>query len=483
MAPAKSKADPTGMDDLIGRVMRAWNIPGVAVAGLRDGKVVLCKGYGWRDLEARRPVTPETVFPIASVTKAFTTLLMGMLVDEGKLAWDQPVRDYLPEFSLHDPLASARATPRDLVCHRTGLPRHDNMWDFTAFSRPEIFARLRHLPLSRDFRAAYQYNNLMFMTAGVLVERLTGRSWEENVRERIFAPLGMGSSAPVLPDVLDHPELVTPYLERNGRLRAVPPKDFTSCGPAGTICSTAADMLQWVRFHLAGGKVGRRRLIEEKTLRQMHSPQMVVPGPHPWKEIPMSAYGLGWLISTYRGYRRIQHGGAIDGIRTVASFLPDEGLGIVVLTNKHDHTVMHAIEYGFYDRMLGLDPIDWNRRQKRQWVKMKERQATEKKRRRAESHQHGRPTRRLSDYTGDYEHPGYGPLRIERRGGDLHLTLGRFSSPLRHRCHDTWEFHESVWDNDYTVRFEADAAGGIATAAVPLEPSVAPIVFTRQESN
>ncbi len=477
----KRRSDPLeGLDAFVRRVMRDWNIPGAAVAVVRDGEVVLCKGYGWQDVRKQKPATPDTIFQIASVTKAFTTMLLGMLVDEGKLEWDKPVRQFMPEFALHDQVASERVTPRDLVCHRTGLPRHDNMWDFTTLPRNEVFARLKHLQPSRDLRSAYQYNNLMFMAAGVLVEKLTGKSWEDNLRERVFLPLGMSSTFPILPEALGHPRLATPYLEKRGRLAAVPHKDFTSCGPAGTICSSVSDMIQWVKLHLAKGKVGRRRLVSEKSLAEMHSPAMVVPGPYPWREIPMAAYGLGWLISVYRGTKRIMHNGAIDGFRTAASFMPEHNWGLVVLTNKHDHPAQHIIEYQIYDRLLGMEPINWNGRMKKQWAEMKAREAAEKRKRGRASRRGTRPSHAPGDYTGRYVHAGYGPVEIARNGRGLHFTMGRFSAPLAHRNYDTWQFHEEIWDNDYDVSFSIDSRGRIDKLAIPLEPSVAPIVFERE---
>lgn len=476
------KKDPFhGFGAFVRRIMADWRIPGVAVAVVRDGEVILSQGYGWQNLRKKQPATDNTVFPIASITKSFTTTLLGMLVDEGKLDWDKPVRDFMPEFSLFDPVASERVTPRDLVCHRTGLPRHDNMWDFTEFTRREIFARLRHLQPSRDLRAAYQYNNLMYMAAGVLVETLTGMGWEQNLRERIFKPLGMSSTYPILPDVLGHPRLATPYLERDGRVVPVAPKDFQSCGPAGTICSSAADMIRWVQLQLRRGKWGRRRLISEENLAQIHSPATVIPGPYPWPEIPMSAYALGWMVSVYRGEKRVMHNGAIDGFRTVASFMPERNWGLVVLTNKHDHPAQHVIEYQIYDRLLGMDPVSWNRRLKRQWADAKNKAAKERRKKAAAIRKGTRPTRPLHEYAGRYVHAGYGPLEIAREGGGLAITIGKFTAPMVHRSYDSWQFHEEIWNNDYTATFQDDSSGRIVRVAVPLEPNVSPIIFEREK--
>ena len=471
-----------GFPAFVRRVLADWKVPGAAIAVVRDGETILCDGFGLQTVKRELPVTPRTIFPIASVTKAFTTMLLGMLADEGRLDWDAPVREYLPDFALQDPLASRRATPRDLVSHRTGLPRHDNMWDFCTLDRAGIFERLRHLEPSRAFRTAYQYNNLMFMTAGVLIERITGKSWEDNVRERLFAPLGMTQSSPTLPPVRGLPELATPYAERRGKAVAIPAKDFTPCGPAGTICSSVADMVHWLEFHLDGGKVGRKRLISAGNLAEMHAPQTIVPGPSAWPEIPMQTYGLGWMCSVYRGHRRIQHGGAIDGFATLVSFLPEQRFGVVVLTNKHRHPVPHIIELSLCDRLLG-ERTNWNGRMRKQWNDAKKKSEEQRKKRAREKKRNAPPSHALGDYAGTYAHAGYGEAGIAHQGRGLSITIGGFSAPLTHYHYDTFHFQEEVWDNGYLSTFNTDTRGRIASVSIPLEPSVPPVIFTRTEED
>ncbi|HSB36004.1 MAG TPA: serine hydrolase domain-containing protein, partial [Thermoanaerobaculia bacterium] len=259
---AAAPADPlAGWDALVGKALADWKTPGVSMVIVRGNDVLLLKGYGLRDVEKNLPVTPKTLFAIGSATKAFTTFVMGTLADEGKLDWNAPVSSYIPGFKLKDPVASERLTPTDLVTHRSGLPRHDALWYNATLSRKEMVERLRYLEPSKDFRTDFQYNNAMFLTAGYLVEQVTGTTWEEAVRARVFVPLGMtGANFSVL-DSQKAPDFALPYEERDDKVQRMEFRNITNIGPAGSINASVSDLAPWLKVHVNGGALDGQRIV------------------------------------------------------------------------------------------------------------------------------------------------------------------------------------------------------------------------------
>ncbi|MBE7560559.1 serine hydrolase [bacterium] len=473
-----------GFDAWARRLMCDWDVPGLCLAVLHRDEVVLCKGYGFRNVKKRLPVDPDTIFPICSLTKAFTSALLGMLVDEGRLEWDRPLRAYLPDFQLKDPVATERMTPRDLLCHRCGLPRHEMFWYSDLWHRRELYQRLRYLDPFADFRAVYQYNNLMYMVAGLLIEELAGKTWEEFVTERLFTPLGMTGTTVDIAAARRDPNLVVPYMLYRGSLRAVPIVSIDSIGPAGSINSSLRDMLAWARLHLAHGRHDGRELISRACLEETYRPQTVAPIPNPTTEIPYSTYALGWSVAPYRGVRRLAHSGGIDGISTRMGMLPDHDLAVLVFTNQGGSPLPIILELGIYDRFLGLSPIDWSARQKANRQSAEAKGAQARRRWASERKKGTRPSHPLADYAGDYEHPGYGKISFGVEKGRLVCTFGQFSAPMSHYHYDTFKWEIRLWDTefwyaDWRMTFGADVSGEIASVSVPFEPMTPPIVFTR----
>ncbi len=475
-------ADFRGFDQWVTQTMAEWHIPGLAVGAVRDGQVVFAKGYGHRDVETGLPVTQRTVMGIGSNSKSFTALLMGMMVDEKKLAWDVPVRTYLPDFELHDQFASREMTPRDLVTHRSGLPRHDNLWYGRPFGREELFRRLRYLEPTHSFRSRYQYQNLMFMTAGYLTERVSGRSWDELIRDRIFTPLGMVRSNTSVRESPNSGDFAFPYTWRSDSLVRLPFRNIDAIGPAGSINSSVDEMLKYVQFRIDRGVAGGRRLLSEDNELQMQTPQMVTLAPVDFPELGHGTYGLGLAVSTYRGRKIVSHGGGIDGFISAMSWLPDERIGIVVLSNlSGNNPVPTIVMRTLYDRLLGAPPVDWVARQRKTDADQAARQATLVATRQAERKAGTSPSHPLPDYVGNYEHPGYGTVRIALDRGNLTLTLEPHSVRLRHFHFDSWEIEDSgsIVPLAGRLRFLMNGAGEIDRVAVPLEPAGADIVFVR----
>jgi CubicO group peptidase (beta-lactamase class C family) len=479
-----------GFDSVITNAIRDFRVPGLAIAVVKDGKVIYARGFGERDVEKKEPVTPKTLFAIGSCTKAFTTFVMGTLVDEGKLEWDIPARTYLPGLRMSDPIATESITPRDLVTHRSGLPRHDLFWYNTRRTGKDVFARLAHFEATEPLRGKFQYNNMMFMLAGYLIEKVDGRPWEESVRARIFKPVSMDSSNFSVLDSRRSDDFARPYDEQEGKVRVIPFRDITSVGPAGSINSSVAEMARWVAVHTDGGKIDGKAIISTTVLDQLHAPQIPTgqaygrEEPHR-KEISPGSYALGWATDSYRGHRRVHHGGGIDGFTSQTCLFPDDGMGLVVLTNKNGTPLPELIVRHASDRLLGLSPIDWLAEGLDKRTKALDAEKEAKKKKDSVRRPGTKPAHPLEEYAGDYEHPGYGDLKVELKDGKLIIVLNGIEATLDHWHYEV--FNAPKADNDPALvdmnmkfLFQTNLKGDVDAVTVPLEPTVKPIVFTRR---
>ena len=479
--PAQEKPETdrlSGLPEFISKVMEEWEVPGLAVTVVKDGEVIFSEGFGYRDVENELKVTPETLFAIGSSSKAFTVMAMGILVDEGKLDWDKPVIDYLEDFRLYDEYAAAHMTPRDLVCHRSGLPRHDISWYGASASREELYKRLQYLEPTEELRTVWQYNNFMFMTAGVLIERITGGTWEEFVRERILKPLGMNGSNFSVEDSEKAENAALPYSERDKKTEKAPYRNIDAIGPAGSINSSVAEMSNWLLLHLNKGKVGEKQLVTEVNLTRMHTPQMAITAPAQYAETPIMVYGLGWFIQPYRGHHTIQHGGGIDGFITLVSFMPFDNVGVVVLTNKSPNPLPTLLTYNIYDRLLGLEEVDWNTRFKEQRDKAQKAADEAKKEKDAKRKEGTSPSLPLEEYVGSYEHPGYGVVKVALEVGNLTATYNNTTSGLEHFHYDVFRPTDEQLENT-KIRFNLDINGEIESVSIPFQAGVDDIVFEK----
>ncbi len=477
-----TKAPLDGFDAFVDEMLVDRKVPGLAIAIVQDGKVIHSKGYGLRNADKKLPATSQTLFAIGSISKSFTCTVLGILADQGKLDWDKPVREYLPDFRVYDASATERMTPRDLVTHRSGLPRHDAIWYGSTLTRKQMYDRLRYLEPSKDFRSTWQYNNLMFMTAGYLAGRLADVSWEELVRQKIFVPLGMKNSNFSVTASQKTADFALPYQKVKEEVKEVPFRNLDEIGPAGSINSSVEEMAQYVLLHLNKGKFGDKQILSENNANQMQSPQMVVPvGPISYPELGHSSYGMGWMISTYRGHKVVQHGGGIDGFTALLTFLPQDKFGMIVLSNMGGNAVPGLVTNNVMDRLLGLDQITWNQRFKER-EKKGEAAAEEAKKKALTARKFGtKPSHDLKDYAGDYEHTAYGAAKIEVDKEDLKLVYNSFSVPLKHYHYDYFEVPEqpAVPISNMKVGFLINVKGEIDSLTLPIEPSVKPIVFTR----
>lgn len=479
-----------GFDQFLEKARADWQVPGLAVAIIKGDQVVYAKGFGFRDADEKLPVTDKTIFPIGSATKAFTTFVMGQLVDEGKLDLDKPVMNYLPEFRLYDTALTERITPRDLVTHRSGLPRHDLLWyGNTPRTREDMVRRLAYLPNNKDLRGAWQYNNLMFLTAGVLEERLTGKTWEENIRERILMPLGMQRTTLRNTDSQKDSDFALGYRlnDETDKVERMEFRDITTMGPAGSICSSVTEMSEWVKLNLSDGAVGGKRLIKQSTLKDLHAPQMSMGEGSPDNpEIIPVGYAMGWFVDVFGGHRRLHHGGNIDGFSAMVAFLPQEELGVVVLTNMNGTGLPEIIARHVFDRMTGAKPTDWNALAlAKRSAAMKQAKAAKSKltdTRKPGTH----PSHPLGEYAGQYEHPGYGVLDVAvvESSGDpsLKFTFNGIETSLEHWHYDVFSGKRNEEDRTFEgfkIQFQSGLDGEIDSLRAQMEPAEEPFEFRR----
>ncbi len=473
------KVDLKGFETFVTKTMEEWKVPGLGISIVKDGKVIFSKGFGFRDVKKGLKVTPKTLFAIGSCSKAFTAVTMGILVDEGKLDWDKPVREYLPSFKLKDPFATEGMTPRDLVCHRSGLPRHDLMWYGSSATRKELFDRLQYLEPNKDFRMTFQYQNLMFMTAGYMVGKVAGTTWEKFVQNRIFGPLGMNDSNFSVEDSKKAPDFALPYAEKEDKVIEIPFRNIDTVGPAGSINSNVIDMADWLLLNLKKGKFGEKQIISEESLKEIHSPQMISSKSYKYDESFYSTYGMGWGITAYRGHLMVSHGGGIDGFTASVNFMPRDNIGMVIFTNMSGTPLPGIVAYNAYDRLLGLDQIPWNKRIKDQRDKAKEEAEKAKKEKGKDRKLNTKPSHPLRDYAGDYEHPGYGVLAIKKEGDRLKGVFNSISFDMKHYHYDIFEMSNENFDMTEKASFFTDNKGNISSLSVQLEDSVEAIVFTK----
>jgi CubicO group peptidase (beta-lactamase class C family) len=460
--------------------LAAWEVPGCAVAAVQDGKVVLASGWGRRDQADGLPVTADTLFAIGSTTKAFTASTIGALVDDGLLEWQRRLYNYLPDLRLHDPVVTERLTVIDLLSHRSGLPRHDLAWiSYPDRSRADMVRRIRYLPLSRDLRQTFQYCNLGYMVAGHLVEVVSGTRWEDFLRSRLLTPLGMDRTNLSADEMQADPDHATAYERRQGAVVPVPQRPVTSMAPAGAINSSASDMAQWLLAQLGGGQLDGRLVMSPETVARQHTAYMVMPEDRTFPASTRHAYGLGWMIGRYRDHRLSEHGGGIDGFQTEVMVLPDDGIGVAVMTNTSSSAMAPVVAYRILDELLGLEPLDWFSDYKPRFdAIMSGMREARTERRVVPDAPLPRP---LEAYVGDYEHPGYGTLTITLEEGTLRPHLGTMDLSLSHRHYETFdlEWHELGDLHVFPLMFGSDPDGDITDLTVPFEPAVDALRFDR----
>jgi CubicO group peptidase (beta-lactamase class C family) len=462
----------------------------VGIAVIEKDRVVYAGGFGYRDYENQKPVTKQTLFAIGSSTKAFTSALLGKLQAEGQLDFDKKVRDYLPGFRFYNDDLDRLTTVRDLTCHRTGLPRHDFSWYLNPTSRDSLLLRIQHFEPSAEPRASWQYNNFMFLLQGAIVEKITGKSWEENIREHFFRPLGMKTSNFALWQGKPAEPARGHFTDKEKNIKPMPYYEIDGMGPAGSIFSSPEEMANWVLAWVNNGKFNGQEILPEGYRREAMSAQMAVSGGLPTAENPdayFSSYGMGWFLSSYRGRYRVEHGGNIDGFSASVAFFPTDSLGIVVLANQNGSRLPGLLRNYIADWMLGLPAHDWHGQAKAAQEKA-EAAAEEAKAAKADERKKGtRPTHLLAELAGQYEHPGYGRLQLYVRNDSLFARAGALVLWAEHYHYNVFVPHplkdglELGDDSPFRFHFNLGLQGDIESLTFAgIQAGVEDIRFKRQ---
>ncbi|MCP3142846.1 serine hydrolase [Pyxidicoccus xibeiensis] len=482
-------AAPEGVDAAIQRTMEAFQVPGIAVAVVKDGKVVLAKGYGVRKLDTQAQVTPDTLFGIASNTKAFTAAALAMLVDEGKLQWDDRVVDHLPSFQMHDPYVTRELTIRDLLVHRSGLGLGAGdllYFPQSTFTEDEIVARLRHIPPASSFRSRYAYDNILYLVAGKVIEKASGKTWSAFIRERIFAPLGMRTSNTTVTAFKPGMNVAMPHAKADGVLKAIVPVPFDNNAPAGAINSSVNELSRWMLAQLERGAIpgteGKKRLFSEEQSREMWSAQTVLPLKEPSKALAgaranFAAYGLGWSLRDYRGYKLVGHTGGLPGYVSRVVLVPELKLGIAVLTNQEERGGYEAPTWALLDAYLGTPtPTDWVAAFKADDAEREAKAEAVVAGLGAGRNAQSRPSLPVEAYAGKYRDAWYGDVAIAKEGEKWVLRFSRtpaLTGALEHWQYDTFvaRWKDRALNADAFVTFSLKPDGSIGEMRMqPVSP-------------
>ncbi len=479
------------LDTAFQHVLKTWHAAGFAVAVVDKNKVVYARGFGYRDLAGKLPVTPNTLFAIGSCTKAFTATLIGKLQQDGRLDIDKPVNNYLPSLKFFNDAMNNTITLRDMMSHRTGLPRYDLSWYFfNSSSRDSLIERIQYMEPSCGVRQRWQYNNFMYMAQGAVVEKLTGLSWEENIKEQFFKPLGMTRSVLNINEMQKMDDIAVAYgLKKDSIIKKLEYYNINGMAPAGSINSCVNDMAKWVSAWINNGKFEGKEIIPGIYRDQAISSQAVCDAALPSKELPdqfFANYGLGWSMTSYKGHYLVAHGGAIDGFSASTCFFPADSVGIIVLTNQDGSAVPSVIRNLVADRILKLNYYDWNGYAKASADKRKlEEEKVNKEK--VPSLIHHLPTHDLSDYAGDYNNPGYGTLKIRLIKDSLIARTFNKVIWLRHNNYDIFDLFvidptdgtDTTETTKLKIQFQMDLSGDINCFTETIEPGIKPIIFTK----
>jgi CubicO group peptidase (beta-lactamase class C family) len=463
------------LEQAVEQAIKDFSVPGLGLAVIIDGEVKLSRGFGVRSLDAPDRVDEHTRFAIGSVSKSFTATAIAMLVDEGKLSWDARVTDYLSDFALFDPYVTRELTVLDLLTHRSGLERGDMMWYKSGYDRAETLRRVRHLQPSWSFRSTFGYQNVMYTAAGEVLRTVSGLSWDDFITQRILEPLGMRRSSAHITLLDNRENLASSHAEVDGKTQIIPAEEGTNANPAGSIYSSAHDMLAWLRLQLGAGSIDGKRLLTSGSMATLHTPQMPIAYGAPWTSLFPDAsflsYALGWFVYSYRGARIISHGGNIDGMSAAAAFAPELGFGVAALSNLDSSSLSQALVYRALDEALGATQRVWISEFLENERVTEERMDFAKAERKRERLAGTTPTRPLDLYAGTYADPFYGSATVTYEDGRLRFSFIGWEGPLEHYQLDSFLLDPDLVvlkKYDPTVRFELDDFGKPAKVTMTL---------------
>lgn len=473
----------SAVDVVVEKVMEKWHVPGLTLGITKNGEMVYTKAYGWRDVEKKLPMTVDTVMPIGSNSKSFNGLLMALLVDDKKLNWDSKVIDYLPEFKLKDAYATQHMTVRDLLIHNSGLPRHDLVWYSRNLGKQDVVAVLPFLEPNVSFRQKFQYQNMMQMTASYLQEKVTGLTWSDLLKTRIFEPLGMTYSNATWKDWTQSKKVAQPYRYQDGELRLIERQNIDVVAGAGAINSTVHDMLKYVQFRLKLQENNGRSLLSKEQAKEIDRSQM--PLGNYFESLDVEGdYAMGMMRSQYGRHTLFSHGGAVEGFISAVAWVPDAKLGVVVLTNS-ETLASRVVQNLVLDWALGIHSTDWIERESLNEQTTSKAQDEMRSKFMQARIPNTLPSRPLSEFAGQYHHPAYGVVEIKVTEAGLDMHLGRLSAKLTHYHFDVFSIDPKASNFfgqlliNQPIAFLGNDAGFVDQLRLPVEPSLSPLVFMR----
>ena len=475
-----------GFDAYMDQLLKDWNTPGIGVGIVINDKLVFAKGYGYRDYGRKLPFTPTTLCPIASNSKLFTAVAAGMLVEQGKLTWDQPVRDAVPAIPFYNDQLNNNVTLRDMLSHRTGVTRHDLIWFKSPFTRKELFEKLKYLEPQQPMRETFLYNNLMFSAVGYIIELKSSKTWEKYVRENIFEPLDMNTSTYTISDMLKLPDHGVPYREKRDsfELYQIPYyEDTEGVAPAGAIISNINELSHWLLALMNDGNYNGKQVLPPNVLKATMQPAIGLPNALGealgYWEVLNPDYGMGRQTASYRGHLMTFHGGDLPGFHSQVSFLPNEKIGVIVLViGDHAAPLYNVVSYNVYERLLGMDQTPWSERRLK--IRLANKKAGTEARAKAGGDRvpNTKPSHPLSDYAAEYENPAYGIVKIGCKSEQLDFTFHEFQYPLSHFHYDRFDSPDDEQYGKFSVNFRTNPQGDISEAVMSIDE--AEVVFTRK---
>ena len=475
-----------GFDAFMEKTLKDWNAPGIGVGVIIEDKLVFAKGYGYRDYEKKLPITPSTLFPIASNTKLFTAIAAGFLVEEGKLTWNRPIRESVPSIQFYDDYLNNTITLRDMLSHRTGITRHDSIWYKADYNEQELFQRLRYLEPKEPPRQIFLYNNMMYAGVGYSVRLQSGKPWTEFVREKILNPLGMKNTVYSISDMLKQPDYGVPFTEKRDTMEIykIPYyEDTAGLAAAGAIISNIEDMSHWLIALMNDGKYGGQTVLPPTVIQATLEPSIALPNTgvqaRGWWEVLNTAYGMGRQTASYRGHLITLHGGDLPGFHSQVSYMPRERIGVIVFViGDHVAPLYNAISYNVYERLLGMDQTPWTERQLD--IRLKNKKAGTEARSKAGAARvaNTKPSHPLADYVGEYDHPAYGSMKIGLKGEQLQFDFHKIHFPLTHFHYERFDTPDDEQDGKWSVNFATNPEGDVDHATMSLDEADA--VFKRK---
>jgi CubicO group peptidase (beta-lactamase class C family) len=483
-----------GIDAKLQALLTDWKVAGFAVAVVEKNKIVYAKGFGYSNYDKKTPVTPNTLFAIGSCTKAFTSSVLGLLRNDSKVDFTKSPSLYVPELKFYNEEMNNGITVRDLMSHVTGLPRHDYSWYlFNTDARDSLMYRIQYQEPSAKVRARWQYNNFMFMTQGIIAERLTGMSWEKNVSEKLFKPLNMTRSTLSIKDMEKVTDVSLGYGVKDDK--EIIKKDYyhiRGMAPAGSINSSVNEMANWVNMWIHGGKFNGKELLPTSYVTEAAISQSVIRGALPSKEHPdvqFANYGYGWFLASYKGHYRVEHGGNIDGFSASTCFFPSDSVGIIVLVNQDGSSVPSIVRNMIADRMLNVSQSDWNKELKDAADKNKKEAADSKSKESSSKKKGTKPSHLLEDLEGNYSHPGYGTIKLFVKKDSLFAKTPHVTFWLKHFHYDIFqpfliEKHriDTAENSEVRFNFRTGLMGDVESVSIhEMEGALdKPLEFSRQ---